>query len=168
MASVITYAGGLRRIEFVLVPNERRRIIRLGRVSAKAAKSFKARVETIVADKLQNRHHDAEIADWLGKLDESTLAKLRAVGLADGVGLLKTTLGEFLERYFTTMTVKPSTRTFYGHTRRNLETYFGVGREIHTVTAADADAWRSWLVEHEKLSNANRGTAGDCGSDNLA
>ena len=84
MASIVTYSDGLRRIEFALVPNERRRVIRLGRVSAKAAESFKTRVETIVADMLQNKPHDAQTAGWLGGLDDSMLHKLRAVGLAGG------------------------------------------------------------------------------------
>ena len=154
MASLVTYGSGLRRIEFALVPNEQRRVIRLGRVSAKAARSFKARVEAVIADKIQNRAHDPETAQWLAGLAESGLAKLRAVGLADGVGLTQTTLGAFLERCFAALTGKPSTRTFYGHTRRNLEDYFGATRPVCGIKAADADAWRAWLVEHEKLSAA--------------
>jgi integrase len=154
MASLVTYGNGLRRIEFALVPNERRKVIRLGRVTAKAAQSFKARIEAVIADKLQNRTHDAETAKWLGGLDETMLAKLRAVGLADGVGLARTTLGVFLARYFETMSVKPSTRTFYGHTRRNLEAYFGKVRTLGSITPADADTWRAWLVENEGLSPA--------------
>jgi len=163
MASLVIYANGLRRIEFTLAPNEptekpdkraKRAIIRLGRVNAKTAQSFHARVETIIGDKLANRTHDADTAKWLGGLDEKMLAKLRAVGLADGVGLSETTLGAFLERCFATLTGKPATRTFYGHTRRNLETHFGAGRLLRNITTADADGWRAWLAEHEKLSRA--------------
>lgn len=151
MASLITYNGGLWRIEFSPAPNEKRRTIRLGRVNAKTAQSFKARVEAIIADRLANRPHDAETATWLGGLDETMLAKLRAVGLADGVGLAQTTLGAFLERYFETLTGKPSTATFYGHTRRNLLEHFGETRVLRHISGADADAWRSWLVSHETL-----------------
>jgi len=154
MASLVTYRNGLRRIEFALTPNEKRRVIRLGRVTAKAAQSFKARIEAVIADKLQNRPHDAETAKWLGGLDETMLAKLRAVGLADGVGLAQATLGAFLERYFETLSVKPGTRTAYGHVRRNLEVYFGKGRALRDITPADADAWRAWLVNDEELSPA--------------
>ena len=154
MASLVTYSNGLRRIEFALTPNERRRVIRLGRVNAKTARGFKARVEAVIADKLQNRPHDAETSKWLGGLDEAMLAKLRAVGLAEGVGLARTTLGAFLTRYFETMSAKPSTRTFYGHTRRNLEEHFGPARTLGSITPADADAWRAWLVKSEGLSAA--------------
>ena len=154
MASLVTYSNGLRRIEFVLTPHEKRRVIRLGRVNARTAQSFKARVESVIADKLQNRLHDAETAKWLGGLDETMLAKLRAVGLAEGVGLSQTTLGAFLTRYFETMSVKPGTRTAYGHVRRNLESFFGVGRPLLGITPADADAWRAWLVDNQRLSPA--------------
>ena len=154
MASLVTTKTGLRRIEFGLVPNEKRRVIRLGRMNAKAAKSFKARVETIIGDKAAGRPHDPETSGWLAKLDEPTLAKLRDVGLADGVGLAQTTLGMFLERYFKTMSAKPGTRTFYGHTRRNLEAFFTPTRTLRSMSTADADAWRAWLVETEGLSAA--------------
>ncbi len=157
MASLVTYGNGLRRIEFAMTPNEKRRVIRLGRVNAKTARSFKARVEAIIADRLANRPHDAETAKWLGGLDDAVLAKLRAVGLADGVGLAQTTLGAHLARYFETMTVKPSTATFYGHTRRNLEEHFCKTRLLREITSADADAWRAWLVESQGLSPATVG-----------
>src|SRR5262245_15980411 len=151
MASIVTYSNGLRRIEFSLSPNGPRKVVRLGRVSMKIAERDNAKIEAIIADKLRNRPHDAEVAEWLGGLDESMLAKLRAVGLADGVGLSQTTLGSFLERYFAAMSGKGATRTFYSHTRRNLKDYFGVARLFRDITPADADAWRAWLVKHEEL-----------------
>ncbi len=154
MATVVTYSGGLRRIEFAATANGPRKVVRLGRVSAKVAETLRARVEALLADRLVGRPHDPELASWLAGLDERMLAKLRAVGLADGVGLSQITLGEFLERCFASLAVKPATRTFYGHTRRNLETYFGRGRLLRDIGAASVDGWRVWLVEHEKLSLA--------------
>ena len=154
MASVVTFSNGLRRIEFSLTPNGPRRAVRLGRISAKVAAAWQAKLEAIVADKAVHRPHDPEITAWLAGLDEAWLARLRAVGLADGVGLSQTTLGAFLERCFATLTSKPATRTFYGHTRRNLEEHFGAGRVLRDISAADADGWRAWLVNHEKLSPA--------------
>lgn len=154
MATVVTYDDGLRRIEFSLTPNGPRKMVRLGRVSAKVAAGWEAKIEAIVADKALHRPHDPEITAWLAGLDETMLARLRAVGLADGVGLADTTLGAFLQRYFATLTSKASTRTFYGHSRRNLEQYFGVGRVLRSITTADTDAWRAWLVDNEKLALA--------------
>jgi integrase len=154
MATIVTYNGGLRRIEFSLTPNGPRKIVRLGHVTVKVAEGWKSKIEAIVADKGLRRSHDPELAAWLAGLDESILARLRAVGLAEGVGLSQTTLGAFLERYFGMLTGKPATRTFYGHTRRNLEEHFGKGKAIQGIGAVEADGWRAWLVEHEKLSAA--------------
>lgn len=154
MATIVTYDGGLRRIEFSLVPNGPRKMLRLGGVSVKVAETWKARVEAIIADKLARRPHDAELSEWLAGRDEVMLARMRAVGLADGVGLAKVTLGEFLERFFAAMPGKEATRVMYGHTRRNLEEYFKTGRMMRDITAADADNWRAWLVNDQKLSVA--------------
>lgn len=153
MASIVTYSGGLKRIDFVLGDGKRRRSVRLGSVSQKLAESWKARIEAIVADKLQSRPHDVEVCRWLAGLDEKMLARLRKAGLADGVGLTQTSVMGFLERYFATLTCKTSTRVAYGNTRRCLEEFFA-GRTMQSLTPGDADAWRGWLTEHEKLSPA--------------
>jgi hypothetical protein len=55
MASIVTYSDGLRRIEFGLSANGRRKTLRLGRVSAKVAAAWKAKVESIVADRIMAR-----------------------------------------------------------------------------------------------------------------
>ena len=133
MASVFSYSGGLKRIEFSYTPNGPRKIIRLGRINAKQTERIHGFVETIIADKLQNRPHDAETSKWLAELDETLLARLRAVGLADGVGLAQMTLGEFLARCESTMTAKQSTRVFYGHSRRNLKDYFGEAKLLRST-----------------------------------
>ena len=152
MASVVTYDDGLRRIEFTLIPNGQRRAIRLGRISAKAAEAVKARVEAIISDVALGRPHDAELSAWLAGRDEAMLAKLRAVGLAEGVGLAETTLGQFMDKFFSTLAGKQSTRISYGHTKRNLLEYFTAGRLLRTITAAEADAWRAWMVEDQGLA----------------
>lgn len=154
MATVVTYGNNLRRIEYSLAPRGPRQMVRLGNVSMKVAETWKAKIEAIIADKLANRSHDPETAKWLGALDEVMLGRLRAGGLAEGVGLAHITLGDFLKRLTETMTGKPATCTFYGHTRRNLEDHFGTGKLVRDITAAEADGWRAWLVQHEQLSPA--------------
>ena len=153
MASVVTYGGGLRRIEFSLVPNGPRKLVRLGRVSAKVADSWESRIEAIISDKLAGRAHNAELSEWLGGLDETSLKRLRKVGLADGVGLSHTTLGAFLDGYIAQRTdTKPATQTVYGHTRRCLVEYFGAEKPLASITPGDADAWRTWLTTSEELA----------------
>lgn len=133
---------------------EVRRAGRCDAARANVARTWLDKVEAILADRLANRPHDAEVSCWLAGLDETMLARLRAAGLADGVGLASMTLGAFLARYMGAMAAKPATRTFYGHTRRNLETYFGTARAMKDIHEADADEWRAWLASHEKLSPA--------------
>ena len=154
MASIVRYAGRLRRIEFVPGRGQPRRAVRLGAVSQKVAASWKAKIEAILADKLMNRPHDAELAAWIAGLDEKMLARLRKAGLADGVGLAQTTLTGLMDRYFAAMTCKPQTRVFYRHTRRCLEAFLGAARPLRDIGPGDADAWRAWLAEHEKLAPA--------------
>jgi integrase len=154
MATTVKYSGGLKRIEFVSPPNAPKRIIRLGRVSMASAEKVKAKVEAIIADKMVNRPHDVELSGWLSGLDEDMLGRLKTVGLAEGVGLAQVALGEILIRIFAAMSVKPGTRLAYGHTRKNLEEFFGKARLMRDIKPADADNWRAWLTEHEKLSPA--------------
>jgi len=120
----------------------------------KVARSWKSRIEAILADRHLNRPHDAETARWIAGLDETMLARLRRAGLAEGVGLAQTTLGVFLDNCLASMTCKPQTRIFYGHTKRCLEAFFGTTHVLRTIGPSDADAWRAWLAEHEKLAPA--------------
>ena len=154
MATLVTFGNGLRRIEFSFAPNTPRKIIRLGRKTKKMAESWLAMIAAILADKQQGRPHDSEVSKWLAGLDETMLKRLRAVGLADGVGLAETTLGDFLADYFAKMSGKQSSQTSYGHVRRNLEDFFTKARMMRTICDKDADAWRRWLVDHEKLAGA--------------
>lgn len=152
MASIVNYQDGLKRIEFTR--DGKAYVVRLGRVNADVARFWLDKVDAILADQLAHRPHTPEVSGWLGRLDERMLARLRAAGLADGVGLASVTLGAFLQRYADAMTAKPATITFYGHTRRNLAEYFGAGRPLRSITPADADAWRAWLTTHEQLAPA--------------
>lgn len=154
MASIISYSDGLRRIEFSLTKRGQRRCVRLGRVSMKVAESIKAKIEAIVSDKVSNRPHDVDLSKWLSGLDETMLGRLREAGLAEGVGLARVTMGDFLKRFFDALAGKPATRISYGHTRRNLETFFGTTKLLREVSASDADAWRAWLTNNEELSPA--------------
>jgi len=150
MASLINYNDGLRRIEFAWAQNGPVQVVRLGRVNAKTAKSIKGRVEQLIADKQLNRPHDPDTVAWLAGVDEKLLSRLRKVGLADGVGVMQTPLGPFLDRVKRAQQVKPGTATFYGHTRRNLLACFGADRLLSDITEADADAFRAWLADPEK------------------
>lgn len=154
MASIVCYKNGLKRIEFTLTPNGRPVVVRLGRINANAARTWRDKINAILADKAALRSHDPETAKWLGELEERMLGRLRAAGLAEGVGVAATTLGEFLERCEAAMPGKASTKTFYSHTRRNLREHFGAGKLLSEIRTEAADGWRAWLIANENLSPA--------------
>jgi len=154
MATLVKYRDGLRRIEFAYAANERRKEIRLGRISQKVAEAWLAKVEAIIADKQMRKPHDPEIANWLKALDKKMLARLRAVGLAEGVGNTHVRLDQALNEVTDTMTVKTNTAIFYRNTVRNLLAFFGANTLVTNITTRHADQWRKWLIDDQKLSPA--------------
>lgn len=146
MAGIVTYGDGLRRVEFVPAKGERAKIIRLGRVTMRAAEAFRAKVAEIVADKAQGRPHQREVCEWLSSLPAATLRRLQLVGLADaGVGQTRTTLDELLTAYDAAADVKPATRVRMKQAADGLRKHFGGHRVASSIGTADADGWRAGL-----------------------
>ncbi len=154
MAWVVEYRKGLKRVDFTATPGGKPHSVRLGRVTRKKADEFRVRIAEIVSDQALGRPHGPGLAEWVAKLPAKMLDRLRAAGLADGVGVTETTLGDFLERWFAAHAVKPQTTVFYGHTRRNLVAFFGQTRVLSSITPEDAERWRAWLVSEQQLSPA--------------
>lgn len=148
MASVIDDGNGRRRVQFVGVDGERR-AIRLGKVRAKDAESFKLRIEAILGDQhLGRASHDAELCDWLATLPDAMHEKLERVGLARPRSEARAaTLGELAERFRALVTVKAGTMTTYAQAIDGLVGHFGKDRALESITHADADEWRTSLAE---------------------
>ncbi len=122
MASISREKNGRRSIQFV-GPDKKRRTVRLGKTSQRTAEAVKVRVEHLVAAVATGHALEAETARWLTEISDDLAAKLTAVGLAPGRA--SALLGPFLDDYMVRRTdVKGSTRTFYGHTMRNLLLFF--------------------------------------------
>jgi integrase len=141
MASVSCDSNGTKRILFV-DGDGLRRTIRLGKVTTKAAESFRLRVETLLADKLTNRPWDAELSAWIRDLPEKMHDRLHRVGLLDertpaGSPLL----GNVLERFTKSARVKPATVIVYKQTTTMLLAHFGEDCRIKTITPAKAEDW---------------------------
>lgn len=99
MASLMRYDGGLHRIDFQESSSGRRVTIRLGRLPVKAAQAIAAKVTAMIADRRTNRPHDAEVLDWITRLDPRLQQRLAKAGLiAESVGAARIILGEMLER----------------------------------------------------------------------
>jgi integrase len=151
MASITREPNGRRTIQFV-GSDGKRRSIRLGKVSQRLAESVQVLVEHLAAAQLTGGALDGETARRVAELDMRLADKLAAVGLIPK--RQRATLGPFLDSYIGSRAdVKGSTATVYGHTRRCLVAHFGAERPLHEITAGDADAWRLWLLDHEKLAD---------------
>ena len=151
MASISRDPNGRRTIQFV-GSDGKRRSIRLGKVSQRLAESVQVRVEHLAAAQATGGALDGETARWVADLDAQLADKLAAVGLIPK--RQRATLGAFLDSYIAVRAdVKPATAIVYGHTRRCLVEYFGAEKPLQEITAGEADAWRLWLLDHEKLAD---------------
>lgn len=145
MASISRDKNGTKRILFVDA-NKKRHTIRLGKVSVKAAESFKVRIESLISSHRTGSAIDAQTADWVATLPDEIHERLERAGLvAPRERCEQHTLGDLLKSCFESMSVKESTRTRYKQSRRLLFERFGEGRPLDDITPRDADAYRSWL-----------------------
>jgi integrase len=156
MASISREPNGRRRILFTATDGKRK-TIRLGKTSQKAAEAIKAKVETIISANLAKISMDDETSTWLGTLDPGLHRKLAAVGLVQDRGRgTSLALGEFLQSYIEGRSdVKPNTRRNLLAVKARLVEFFGAGKSIQAITPADADAFLVSL--REKYANGTTG-----------
>ncbi len=144
MASITREANSRRTIQFVGA-DKKRRSIRLGKVSQRTGEAVKVRVEHLVVASISGHVVDGETARWVGDLNDTLRDKLAAAGLV--AKRESATLAAFIDSYMQSRSdVKSSTKTVYGHTRRNLVKLFGSNKLLRAVTAGDADGWRLYLI----------------------
>ncbi|WP_202921558.1 tyrosine-type recombinase/integrase [Anatilimnocola aggregata] len=150
MASLATDKNGNKTIQFKAA-NRRRKTIRLGPVPLAMAKSVKFRVEILAAAAITGHAIDDGTARWLNEIDGILRDKLVAVGLVAEREAV--TVGELLDLYDKARPdVKRATKIVYGHTMRCLREFLGNSKPLRDVTPADAEAWRIWLEQNQKLS----------------
>jgi hypothetical protein len=67
--------------------------------------------------------------------------------------MLKPNLEAFIDEYIAKRTdVKSGTKTVFERTKKHLVEYFGANKPIDEITEADADDWRLWLADKQKLA----------------
>ncbi len=82
MASISRDPNGRKRILFV-APDGKRKTIRLGKMSIRAAEAVKFRIEHLLAGKITGNAVEADTAAWVASLETAMAGKLAAVGLID-------------------------------------------------------------------------------------
>lgn len=152
MASISTDSTGKRRILFSDADGERRQI-RLGYTSKSAANTIKGHVEEIVKATGLGVAIAPETVRYLMDAKDQLHKKFAQVGLAKPrnavaePGKVVECVKAFIDRYISIRTdVKPNTRKTWGQARDLLVEHFGDSRDIATVTALDAKAYKSWLA----------------------
>ena len=157
MASISREGKG-RRIQFNGADGKRK-TVRLGPVSQRAAESVRLRVEALLSSAITESPWPSELAEWVRDLDAVLYDRLAAVGLLPrrqrkSEGAAPLTLGKFLDVYLSSKAGhKPNTRRNYEQTRKYLVKYFGAGMPLADITAGHADEWRDHLFA-KRLSQA--------------
>lgn len=158
MASITHEQNGRRTIQFV-AGDQKRRSIRLGKVSQRMADAVKVRVEQLVTASITGHSTDDETARWVAGLDAVMTDKLSAVGLIPKRA--SSTLAAFIDAYIAGRnSSKASTRTVLGHTRRCLVAHFGENKLLREISPGEADAWRSNLIGNGLADNTVRRRCG--------
>ncbi|WP_417392053.1 tyrosine-type recombinase/integrase [Gimesia sp.] len=158
MASISKESNGRKTIQFYDT-DDKRKSIRLGKVSMTIANAFKVKVESLLSSKITGQAIEQETAIWLVKLSQKMKKRLASTGLIKAG--MASTLGPFLDGYVEMRSdVKSATATVYGHTIRNLKDYFGEEKRLIDITQGDADKWRLYLREEGLADNTIRRRSG--------
>jgi integrase len=157
MASISREPNGAKTIQFV--DRDKRRSIRLGKVTEKTAQSVRLKVESIFAANASGQPLDQETATWLGKIDPTLYGRLVKVGLAQPRqgDAQPATLTEVLGRYIRGRSkIKANTLRNYETTKRLLEQHFGKDRDVGSIHAGNARDYREWLVGKYSQATVSR------------
>jgi len=156
MASLTRSPDGSYRLLFSIEANDRRGI-RIGRMTEKKAIDIKEHVEEIVRSIQNGQAIDPTTTHWLSRIGGKLRKKLETAKLIAPTGPVKEkaplVLGEFLNAYIRDCgELKTNTREVYIQCRDRLIAFFGKGKPLTEITAADAKRWLSYLKTKGKAT----------------
>ena len=162
MASLIKKGNGRWSLQFRLRPDVDRVTITLGDVTELRAKDIQDRVEKLVVSirresgRLMSRRaigSTSSTTPCTRSLAEAGLVVSRVAPseAAPAVPLL----GKFIDELVRKRTdLKETTKTAWGHTKRCLiDFFFGETRPLDRITAGEAEDFRRWLVDNQKVAD---------------
>ena len=146
MASISKGPNGHRMLQFTAVDNKRK-TIRLGKMSQRLAESFKHRVEQLISAKRSGAAMDADTASWVGSLPPKMAEKLVRVDLIASRQLpSKSSLRTFLDDYVNSrIDVKPATKEVWRQIVENMCEFFGDDRKLPGINEGDAEDFKMYL-----------------------
>lgn len=130
----------------------RPRVLWLGNVSKRSAEAYLKHVAELVRAAKHNLRPDAESEKWANELEGNPRERLVAFGLAAPISTTSNldgsmSLADYLDNYIASrVDCKPTTITNFKQTKRLLVEHFGAKCSLRSITAADADRWRRWLI----------------------
>ncbi|MCC7409048.1 MAG: site-specific integrase [Phycisphaeraceae bacterium] len=159
MASLNKENGGWR---VLVVMADGRKTIRLGKMDKDSAMRIKGYVESLASAKGSGQAMNSATAAWLSDVPPPLHKKLAKAGLVEPRQAKPvTTIGGFIERYILSRTdIKPWTRINLERAKTNLLAYFTADRSMASVTAADADGFRLFLLGKGMAENTTRRICG--------
>lgn len=113
---------------------------------------MQAKVEAMVAARNSGTSFDPETSNWLWAIEDSLHRKLSRAGLVPSREHTDQSLGGLLDVYLSTLNVKPQTVVTYRQTQRSLEDYFGRAERLDRIGPVEAERWRAWLRDDQKLA----------------
>lgn len=152
MASLIRSGSGKVKsyaVQYRDPRNDRRPIIRLGKVGTEAAREFKTKVEALLGCVIANRSPDTQLETWLSGLTGNSHEKIAAMGLTSPRVPPPTapTLRAWADKYIGQRAdLKPSSRTRLEQTIGELCEFFGESKSIDAIGLGEAADWRTWLA----------------------
>ena len=161
MASLCADVGtrGTSYRVIVNVGKNRRHPIRLGYVSKKIAENAQRMIESLQSAKAAGYSFDRETAEWVGRVSDTIHGRLVKAGLVPPRAVAEkvvTTLGQHLDHLFGNLgKQKPTTARNYARARRLLEEFFTRDRSLDSITEADADDYKAWLLKKYAPASAS-------------
>ncbi len=155
LASLAYDDGGVRFI--YKSASGKRRTIRLGDVKRPTAENFKVFAERLVNARNLNTALDPQTESWLDGLGHDMHERLARAGLVDSKEPRETiTLGQLLDHFIESATVKKSTMDAYRQTTESLRDCLGEGTDVLDIDSMDADRWRKAIAEDGTLAPATQ------------
>lgn len=124
----------------------KQKTLRLGKCSQRAAEQALAGFERVLQAHRTGTTLHGDGVRWLESIDDRLHARVVALGLTEPREDVEAiTLGAMLEAFFDSLDVKASTMTRLRQAESAMVGYFGVERDVASITEATAEAWRADL-----------------------
>jgi integrase len=133
--------------------DEKRRTIRLGKVSKSIAEKWQDRIGEIVASIASGAGLAADVIAWIEGLPDEGYSKLAAAGLVMPRVIEEKpvrTLQALCDTFKARQSVKQSTAASYAQTIDSLIGYLGADRDVAGITTEDADEWKVAIAKATK------------------